>query len=92
MTGLVANESGGFLDDFWGWAGERVTYGTDQYIDHWLDERFPERVAPPNSDFLPAAAAIEEEATSGSGFFQDPGNQQMLVYVGLGLLALAVLK
>lgn len=92
MTSLVANESGGFLDDFWGWAGERVTYATDEYIDHWLDERFPERSVLPNSDFLPGAAAIEEEATQGSGFFQDPDNQQMLVYVGLGLLALTLLK
>ncbi|MCU7841826.1 MAG: hypothetical protein KZQ94_20930 [Candidatus Thiodiazotropha sp. (ex Troendleina suluensis)] len=86
-----SNESGSFLDGFWGWAGDRVTSVSDQYVSRWLDDRFPETVQPFNPDEPLDNVSMEQESVS-SGFMGDPGNQKLLMLAGLGLLAFMVLK
>lgn len=88
---LVGNESGSWVDGFWGWAGDRATGAVDGYVDRWLSDQFPEAAAPFNPDEAPDNVTVESSA-SGGGWLGDSQNQQLLLYAGIGLLALVLLR
>lgn len=92
-TGYLINdtEHGGWLDGFWGWAGDRVTGVIDDYTSRWLDVQFPESVAPWNTD-SPISNVTTEAGSVQQGFMDNKDNQKLLMIAGAAIAVLLLLK